>query len=278
MDKVRPLNPMADIFVRYLLGSEENTDILIDFINAVFSQKGHDLVVEIQLLNPFNLRTIRESKESILDVKAKDSKNRWINIEIQIAPDASYANRSLYYWAKSYAGQLKTGDAYGNLNPAVCINLMDFEIFPQLPGYHSCFQITEVDAPEYVLSEHLQIHFIELPKNQLDGIRSVKNQLDAWCYYFENEGSKEDNDMTVLLKDNPAIQKAHKIYHNFTANDELMDMAEAREKWQRDVDTRLKSAKKEGKKEAARKMIDEGFEIEVIARITGLSEEEIRDL
>ena len=34
-EKIRPLNPMADVFVRYLLGSEENKDILIDFINAV---------------------------------------------------------------------------------------------------------------------------------------------------------------------------------------------------------------------------------------------------
>ena len=273
---------MADIFVRYLLGSEEHKDILIDFINAVFSQKGHDLIVEIQILNPFNLRTIQENKESILDIKAKDSKNRWINIEIQIAPDNSYANRSLYYWAKSYAGQLKTGDAYGSLFPAVCINLLDFEIFPQLSGYHSCFQVTEVDEPEYVLSEHLQIHFIELPKNQLSSIRLIKDKLDAWCYYFKKEGSQEENDMTVLLKDNPAISKAHKVYRNFTANDELMDMAEAREKWQHDVNSRLQDAEQRGvqqnARETARKMLERGFSINDISDITGLSEKEIQEL
>ena len=269
---------MADIFVRYLLGSEEHKDILIDFINAVFSQKGHDLVVEIKILNPFNLKNLRTGKESILDVKARDKSGRWINVEIQIDPDGSYANRSLYYWAKSYAGQLETGDAYAQLNPSICINLLNFELFPQLPGYHSCFHITELDAPEYVLSEHLQIHFIELPKNQLDNIRSVKNELDAWCYYFKNEGSVEENEMTVLLKDKPALGKAHKAYRSFTANDELMDMAEAHEKWLKDVATKLEGAKQEGKKEDARKMIEEGFEIDVIARITGLSEEEIKEL
>jgi predicted transposase/invertase (TIGR01784 family) len=170
----RRLNPMADIFVRYLLGSENNKDILIDFINAVFIQKGHELVIEIDLLNPFNLKTIRTSKESILDVKAKDSSGRWINVEIQIDNDGSYANRSLYYWAKSYTGQLKKGDIYADLAPSICINLLDFEIFPQLPGYHSCFQITEADAPEFALTEHLQIHFIELPKNQLETTKDVK--------------------------------------------------------------------------------------------------------
>ena len=63
-EKARPLNPMADIFVRYLLGSEGNKDILIDFINAVFTQKGQKPIVEIELLNPFNLRTVRETKRA----------------------------------------------------------------------------------------------------------------------------------------------------------------------------------------------------------------------
>jgi predicted transposase/invertase (TIGR01784 family) len=278
----RPLNPLADIFVRYLLGSEDHKTILISFLNAVFSNKGHDLVVEIEILNPFNLKTLQETKESILDVKAKDSTGRWINIEIQVDNDGSYANRSLYYWAKSYAGQLKTGDTYGELNPSVTINLLGFKLFPQLSGYHSCFHITEVDDPEYVLSQHLQIHFIELPKNQLANLEHIKTQLDAWCYYFENEGSIKEDEMTVLLKNTPALGEAHKVYRNFTANDELMDMAEAREKWLKDVNTRLHNAKQEGIKHArledAQKMLNEGLEISLIARITGLSEKEIREL
>ncbi len=285
-EKARPLNPMADIFVRYLLGSEGNKDILIDFINAVFTQKGQEPIVEIELLNPFNLRTVRETKESILDVKARDSNGRWINIEIQIDNDGSYANRSLYYWAKNYAGQLGSGEGYGKLNPAVCINLLDFEIFPQLPGYHSCFQVTEVEQPEYVLSEHLQIHFIELPKNQLQSTDQVQNDLDRWCYYFEHEGSVEEEEMTVLLNENQALDRAHQVYRDFTANAELMDMAEAREKWLKDVNTKLRTAEQRGKEEGiqrahredARKMLDEGFEVATISRITGLSEQEIRQL
>ena len=273
---------MADVFVRYLLGSEDHKDLLMDFLNAVFEQKGHELVVEIELFNPFNLRSVRESKESILDVRARDSRGRWLNIEIQIDRDGSYANRSLYYWAKSYTAQLGTGEGYEALNPAVCINLLGFELFPQLPGYHSCFQVREVDQPEYVLSEHLQIHFIELPKNPLERANEVRDALDRWCYYFEHEGSVEESEMTVLLDENKAIRKAHEVYREFTADAELMDMVEAREKWLKDVNTRLASAERQGMqknaRETARRMIDEGFEAATISRITGLSEDEIRTL
>ena len=88
--------------------------------------------------------------------------------------------------------------------------------------------------------------------------------------------------MTVLLKDNPVIGKAHKVYQDFTANDELMDMAEAREKWRKDVNTRLHHAEQKGvergKLETAEKMLAEGLGISMIARITGLSEEQIRSV
>ncbi len=282
----RPLNPMADIFVRYLLGSEENKDILIDFINAVFVQKGHEIVVDLEIRNPFNLAAIRGDKESILDVKAKDKTGRWINVEVQVDDNGSFAHRSLYYWAKNYSDQLKSGNFYRELASTICINLLDFEIFPQLPGYHSCFHITEVDAPEFVLTEHLQIHFIEVPKNHRVRASDVKDGLDAWCYYFENEGTLKEDQMTVLLKDNPAIGKAHRVYKDFTANDELMDMAEAREKWRKDVSSRLHHAEERGvekgmqqkAREDARKMRDRGFAIADIADITGLSEQEIREL
>ena len=88
--------------------------------------------------------------------------------------------------------------------------------------------------------------------------------------------------MKVLLNENEAIRKAHKVYRDFTANAELMDIAEAREKWRKDVNTRLASAEQRGREQArredARKMLDRGFSITDIADITGLSDQEIRAL
>jgi len=92
----------------------------------------------------------------------------------------------------------------------------------------------------------------------------------------------EESEMTVLLDENKAIRKAHEVYREFTADAELMDMVEAREKWLKDVNTRLASAERQGMqknaRETARRMIDEGFEAATISRITGLSEDEIRTL
>ncbi|MBN2526144.1 MAG: PD-(D/E)XK nuclease family transposase [Deltaproteobacteria bacterium] len=41
-----------------------------------------------------------------------------------------FTNRSLYYWAKTYISQMGTGDGYHRLNPVICINVLDFVLFP----------------------------------------------------------------------------------------------------------------------------------------------------
>ncbi len=64
--------PYTDIFVRYLLGDEANTDLLISFINAVNEDYGFPLVESVIIKNPFNLKDYRHDKESVLDIKAVD--------------------------------------------------------------------------------------------------------------------------------------------------------------------------------------------------------------
>ncbi|MDC7218869.1 MAG: Rpn family recombination-promoting nuclease/putative transposase [Spirochaetales bacterium] len=256
----RALNPLSDIFIRYLLGSESNKDLLKDFINAVFEEKGFPHVEELEIQNPFNIKSSPLDKESILDVKAKDSSGRIINVEVQVSKEESFAERSLYYWALNYQKQLNEGEIYGELEPTVCINLLDFLIFPELEDFHTCFQITEKNQAEYILSEHLQIHFVELSKLKNLKNDDVTDQLLGWCYYFKNEGNIEETNMPVLLKKDKNFKKAHEEYKRFTADDALMDAIEAREKWRKDYNSRMATAEKLGREKGLIEGREEGRE------------------
>ncbi len=66
----------SDIFFRYLFGSPENEDLLVDFINAVFRDTGKKIISRATVLNPFNLKDSFNAKESILDVKAATDDGR----------------------------------------------------------------------------------------------------------------------------------------------------------------------------------------------------------
>ena len=67
---MRSINRMNDYFVRYLLGSLGNEDILENIVNAVLEDLGFETVHNLQIINPHNLAENINLKESVLDVKA----------------------------------------------------------------------------------------------------------------------------------------------------------------------------------------------------------------
>lgn len=286
------VSPVRDIFIKYLFGTEENKDLLISFINAVLEDSDFSRIIQVELKNPFNYKTFSIEKESILDVKAIDEKGRIYDIEVQANGFHYFEKRSLYYWAKLYSSQLYEGHYYTKLEPVICINLIDGTIFKELNRLHTCFLLTEKNNSEYVLTDHLMIHFLEIEKL---ADQNVKGHLRKWIDFFSKEGKE---DMTILLKDDPVLEKAHESYEKFTKNDQLLEMYEAREKWKRDYESGLHAAmeegmekgreegreegmekgKKKGKVEDALKMLEKGYPLEDISYITGLTIEEIENL
>ena len=77
-----------------------------------------------------------------------------------------------------------------------------------------------MDHPELVLTDHLLIMFMELSKMSFSGKADLTFQSDfeRWCYFFKYEGYSKEDEMSVLLGDNPYIQEAHKLYTTFTAD------------------------------------------------------------
>ena len=76
---MRNINRMNDYFVRYLLGSVGNEDILENIVNCVLRDSGFEEVYNLEIINPHNLPENINLKESVLDVKAitKDNKKNY---------------------------------------------------------------------------------------------------------------------------------------------------------------------------------------------------------
>ncbi|HCL56621.1 MAG TPA: hypothetical protein DHW82_06385 [Spirochaetia bacterium] len=273
------IKPTADIFVLYLLGSEKNKDLLLSFINAVLIDSAFPPVKEVTLKNPFNLKTFRVDKETILDVKALDENNNQYDIEIQASYDASFPARSLFYWAKFYTSQLNEGMDYFDLKPTICINLLDFNLLEDDNQIHSCFMLQEKNNPEMVLSDHIILHFIEIKKFKTK-IKEMSPELYDWIYYFKYEG--EDEKMKLVIDKNKMIQKADQEYKKFNEDDHLREIAESRLKYRLDTQTFIKSAELRGKKEekieTALKMLQKKYDVHAIVELTGLPINEIERL
>ncbi len=274
--------PYTDFFVRYLLGDENNIDLLLSFINAVNEDSDFPKIKSITIKNPFNLKTVATEKESIIDVKAVDAEGRQYDIEIQTTGNQLFRHRSLYYWAKLYASQLTSGVKFHVLKPTVCINLLNFSLEP-LKSIHSCFRLCEKNHPDVILTDHLMMHFLELPR--FSKKENFQTSFDKWMAYFKYEGQEEEI-MKTIIGDDTIISKAHQQYVNFTQNDELLELYEARRKYQLQYNTDVteariegeKRGKIEGKVESAKQMLNDGLSVDKISQYTGLSPEEIEKL
>jgi len=88
--------------------------------------------------------------------------------------------------------------------------------------------------------------------------------------------------METLIKENEIIKKAHEKYIAFTRDESLVDAYEAHMKWKRDYNSGIALAREEGQKESqikiAQKMMKNGFNVKMIADMTGISEDEIQQL
>ncbi len=74
----------SDIFVKYLLGSSGNEDILLSFINDVLVNSGFNKIKDVIIQNPFNFQEFEGDKLTVLDVKAIDEIGKTYNIEVQV--------------------------------------------------------------------------------------------------------------------------------------------------------------------------------------------------
>lgn len=85
----------------------------------------------------------------------------------QVINQKNMEKRTLYYWIRMY--QLKRGQKYEELNRAITINRLNYELLPQ-ETVHTMYGIYVVKAG-HRLTEDLEIHFLEIPKHKAKHIK-----------------------------------------------------------------------------------------------------------
>ena len=280
------INPRVDLAFKKIFGVEENKDLLISLINAVVSSE--DQVKDVTLLHPYNAKNFKNDKLSILDIKAEGSNGRKFNIEIQISDEDDYDQRALFYWAKMYTDQLKSGEDYGKLNKAIGIHILNFISIPETEEYHNTFKIKETTSNiEYF--KDLELHTIELRKfmktagDELSSVMArVQSKVDLWAAFLTKYDLLNRDNLSGTL-DDPNLKKALDVLEVMNFNSAEREEYEAHLKWMRieanTIKKATRDAKEEGREEGiravAKNLLNSGMSIESIALATGLTIDDI---
>ena len=272
------LNPQIDFVFKKIFGTEKNKPILINFLNAVI--KPTTPIKDVEIKNNDIDKDFIEDKFSRLDVKATTSNKEHINIEIQVKNEYNMIQRTLYYWSKMYSEQIQNRDNYSKLERTVCINILNFKYLKN-DKYHNVYRLKEITSNEE-LTDLQEIHFIELPKfNEIGNKEYVENveKMDALEKWLEFLVEPESNTVRQLELSNEEIKLAKSELYRLSMDSNEREQYNMREKAIYDRISALENAEAKGKIERELELIKEslnqGLEISLISKITGLSEEEI---
>lgn len=97
-----------------------------------------------------------------MDIKATLNNNITVNIEMQIRNQYNMIDRTLYYWSNLYSNSLYKKQNYKENNKTITINILEFNIFKEGPYHEKC--MIRRDYNKEILTEDLEIHFIQIPK------------------------------------------------------------------------------------------------------------------
>ncbi len=255
-----------DVAFRKIFGNENRKEVLISFLNAVLLLENGNQIVSVDILNPYQLPSIRGGKVTIVDIKAKDQNQKSYIVEMQIAPVDGFDKRVLYYASKSYSSQIERGDAYKNLNPTFFIGILNFEI-TQNPHYLSRHKVVDIATGENIIKD-IEFNFIELPKfNKSEN--DLKTIIDQWVYFIKNAEDLEVIPQNIVDKGlKNAYQDAEK--HSWSkAELEEYDYALMRDQ---DEIGKLEYAEKKGKTEGKLEGKTEAIKKVLIRNILSIEE------
>ena len=206
-------------------------------------------------------------------------------VEMQVEKVKGFANRIIHNLSKCYSSLPEKGGKYPDMHDVILIAVMDFTLFEELEKFHSIYILKDIET-NFAPFNQLKVCCLELAKFHKTE-KELADMLDKWCFFLkEAQNLKMRPDVLEKEVFEPAFEKAEVA--NMTIEEkESYDAALQRVRDKKGMlDQSWDDGKAEGKaegkadtqREIALKMVDEGMDLPHIAKLIGLSEDEIRKL
>jgi predicted transposase/invertase (TIGR01784 family) len=270
------LNPLNDYLFLKLMGEEGDEEQCLAFLNAVLGSKRLKPVTLVKILeNKTFVAEVLGEKTSILDVRVETDNGERINIEVQLRDLQNMEKRTLMHWGREFTKGISAGGDYKELPKVITINIVNFDNI-KLDDFHTCFHLWEDNHHDYLLTDVLEIHFINMVKFRKLKTGDFANNLERWLTFFDINTPEEI--LQEVIKMDPAINKANERLTFVTQDKEFLRNYHLREMAMSDWTTGIDTAIEKKQIEIARNMFNDGLPVEIIHKYTGLDIETIQSL
>jgi len=283
------INPLTDFGFKKLFGEEVNKDLLIDFLNSLLPKK--HTIKDLKYQQNEHLPSTEYDRKAIFDLYCESASGEKFIVEIQRAKQNYFKDRSVFYASFPIQSQGKRGDWDFKLAAVYTIGILDF-VFDEdknKSDYKHTVQLK--NQKNQVFYDKLTFIYIELPKfeKNIDGLQS---KIEKWLFVFKHLARLNDRPKALQEKIFTKLftaaeiakysKQEQEIYEeslkHFRDLKNVVDTAKEEGKIEGIIEGKIEGiieGKIEGKIEIASQMKKKGFDIKLIAEITGLSEKEI---
>ena len=223
------IDPKIDCVFKALLGSEDNINLLVHFLNAIIGSELATPLAAVDILNPYNDKEYLEDKLSIVDVKARDSSGNIYQIEIQLVNFANIKERILYNWADIYSQQLQNGEGYYQLRPTYSIWLLAESLIKEDTDYIRTYKLR--DHKGRALNNHCAIWLLELQKFSET---QIENEQQRWIKFFKEGEQLNDETNLPEWMTTTEMKQAMKTLKQFSDKDRDYHAYQARQNFIRE--------------------------------------------
>lgn len=283
---VKYLDPKADVTFKLVFG--EHPDLVMSLLNALLPLDEDGQITHVEYLTPEMVPENPAKKNSVVDVRCTDQKMRQFIVEMQMYWNPYFQQRVILNASKAVVKQLEKGEDYRLIQPVYCLSLVNELGFDtDTDEFYHDYAIVNTGHPEKRI-EGLRFVFVELPKFTPKTLVEKKMAV-LWLRFLTEIGEKINKAPKELL-DNEMTSKALGIVEKSAMTDAQLYAYE--QFWRAVIDEQaiiegsylkgINEGKAEGEQnkalETARKMRIKGYPIEDIAKMTGLTVDNVKSL
>ncbi|WP_339134239.1 MAG: Rpn family recombination-promoting nuclease/putative transposase [Candidatus Electrothrix sp. GW3-4] len=285
--KERYINLFTDYGFKKIFGEEPNKNLLLDFLNELLKEEQGE-IRDLTYLKTEQLGDTDIDRKAIFDLYCENERGEKFIVELQKSKQNFFKDRALYYSTFPIREQAERGDWNFKLKAVYTVAILDFvfdEDKNQPEKYRYDVKLSDIETNR-VFYDKLTFIYLEMPKfsKKLD---ELKTRFDKWLYVIRNLNRLE------RIPDMLREQVFEQLFDTAEIARFTPDQVRSYEKslkYYRDMKNSLDTAfdegrvegKEEGKNERDREIvrngIQQGIDIKMIAQLTGLSEEEIKEI
>lgn len=285
-------NAKVDFAFKRGLGSEKYKDATIGLLNTIIPDKN---ITDVQFINTELPRENDGGKTVVVDIVCTDNNGNRFIVEMQKAEQPYFMQRMLYYSSRlTTSMDMHKGDSAYNVKPCYIISFLNFgiestfshPIVKDMLSLHFVTMVPELGA-DVKHPGSPEFFYFDLTKFTKT-IEESENDLEIWLSLLN--GAQELDEIPQPLKDNvhfsaflEALKRA-----NFTDEENIkyekdmiteLDMRYALEYSREKGEAKGKAeGVSEAKTEIAKSLKSQGVSINIIAKATGLTIEEVSEL